>query len=228
LPNNTYEKFNSAIAAQNLNKRIANDVNPAQKTLPGLENPRGLIISLFQAKEGNIVLDNSEQAIFEIGDKYVVAFCTRIQEEGTAPLKDVENDIRVALLKDKKAEVISKEFTSRVSAGKTLEDLSREMNLEVKEATQINFRSYAVPGIGIEPALIAAATAAREGVLAGPVKGTNGVYMLTVNALTTPSAEDLKLLQERLAMTYQMRGSYEAYDALRKKAEIIDKRYKFY
>lgn len=226
--NNTYEKFNSAIAAQNLNKRIANDVNPAQKTLPGLENPRGLIISLFQAKEGNIVLDNSEQAIFEIGDKYVVAFCTRIQEEGTAPLKDVENDIRVALLKDKKAEVISKEFTSRVSAGKTLEDLSREMNLEVKEATQINFRSYAVPGIGIEPALIAAATAAREGVLAGPVKGTNGVYMLTVNALTTPSAEDLKLLQERLAMTYQMRGSYEAYDALRKKAEIIDKRYKFY
>ena len=29
--NDTYEKFNSAIAAQNLNKRIANDVTPHRK-----------------------------------------------------------------------------------------------------------------------------------------------------------------------------------------------------
>ena len=225
---NTYDKFNSAIAAQNLNKRIANDVSPSQKTLPGLENPRGLIISLFSAKEGSIVLDNSDQAIFEIGDKYVVAYCTRIQEEGIAPLKDVENDIRFALLKDKKAEIISAEFNKNATAGKTLEDISREMNLEVKDAAQINFRSYAVPNVGIEPALVAAASSAKEGVLSGPVIGNNGVYMLNVNNLTTPSTQDLKLLQNRLAMTYQMRGSYEAFDALRKKAEIVDKRYKFY
>ena len=226
--NNTYEKFNSAIAEQNLNKRIANDVSPSQKTLPGLDNPRGLIISLFSAKEDNIILDNSDQAVFEIGDKYVIAFCTRVQEEGIAPLKDVENDIRFTLAKDKKAEIISAEFNKNITAGKTLDDLSRQMGLEVKDATQINFRSYSIPGIGIEPALIAAASSAKEGVLWGPVKGINGVYMLNVNNLVTTPSQDLKLLQERLAMTYQMRGSYEAYEALRKKAEIIDKRYKFY
>ena len=108
--NNTYEKFNSAIAAQGLNKRIANDVSPQQKTLPGLENPRGLVISLFSAEEGKIVLDNNQQAVFEVGDKYVVAFCTRVQEEGIAPVEDVENDIRFTLIKDKKAEIISQEF----------------------------------------------------------------------------------------------------------------------
>ncbi|MCX6333742.1 MAG: peptidylprolyl isomerase [Bacteroidia bacterium] len=226
--NNTYEKFNSAIAAQNLNKRIANDVSPSQKTLPGLENPRGLIIALFSVKKGDIVLDNSQQAVFEIADKYVVAYCTRVQEDGIAPLKDVENDIRFALLKDKKAEVISEEFNKNLTAGKTLEDLSRAMGLDVKEATQINFRSYTIPGIGIEPALIGAASSAKEGVLSGPVKGINGVYIVSVNNVTTPASEDLKLLQQRLAMTYQMRGSYEAFEALRKKAEIIDKRYKFY
>ncbi len=150
--NDTYEKFNSAIAAQNLNKRIANDVTPSQKTLPGLETPRSLIIALFSAKAGSIILDNSSQAVFEMGDKYVVAYCTRVQEEGIAPLKEVENDIRFALLKDKKAELISADFKKNSTAGKTLEDLSREMGLEVKEATQINFRSYSVPGIGMEPA----------------------------------------------------------------------------
>jgi hypothetical protein len=36
------------------------------------------------------------------------------------------------------------------------------------------------------------------------------------------------MLQERLKMNFQMRGNYEAYEALRKNAEIIDKRYKFY
>jgi peptidyl-prolyl cis-trans isomerase D len=226
--NNTYEKFNSAIGSQNLNKRIANDVSPSQKTLPGLENPRSLIISLFSAKEDNIILDNSDQAVFEIGDKYVIAFCTRVQEEGIAPLKDVENDIRFTLARDKKAEIISAEFNKNITAGKTLDDLSRQMGLEVKDATQINFRSYSIPGIGIEPALIAAASSAKEGILWGPVKGINGVYMLNVNTVATTPSQDLKLLQERLAMTYQMRGSYEAYEALRKKAEIVDKRYKFY
>jgi peptidyl-prolyl cis-trans isomerase D len=226
--NDTYEKFNSAIATQKLNKRIANDVTPSQKTLPGLENPRSLIISLFSAKKGSIILDNSSQAVFELGDKYVVAYCTRVQADGIAPLKEVENDIRFTLLKDKKAELISADFNKNITSGKTLDDLSRDMGLEVKDATQINFRSYSVPGIGMEPALIAAATTAGEGVLAGPVKGINGVYMLTVNNITKPVAEDLKLLQDRLSMTYQMRGSYEAFEALRKKAEIIDKRYKFY
>jgi len=85
--NNTYEKFNNAVAAQKLNKRTANNVYPQQKTLPDLENPRGLIISLFSAEEEEIVLDNNQQAVFEVGDKYVVAYCTRVQEEGIVPVE---------------------------------------------------------------------------------------------------------------------------------------------
>ncbi len=226
--NDTYEKFNSAIAAQNLNKRVANDVTPQQKTLPGLENPRSLIISLFSAEEGKIVLDVNNQAVFEVSDQYVVAFCTRVQEEGIAPLKEVENDIKFVLLKDKKAEVLSAEFLKNNREGNMLDDIARTMGLNVQEATQINFRSYTVPGAGSEPALIAAASASKQGVVAGPVKGENGVYMLMVNSVTTTEGEDIKLLQDRLAATFRVRGSYEAYEALRKSAEIVDKRYKFY
>lgn len=226
--NTTYDKFNSAIASENLNKRVANDVAPQQKTLPGLDNPRSLIISLFSTEKGNIVLDNNQQAIFEIGDKYVVAFCTKVQEDGIAPLKDVENDIRFALVKDKKAEVISAEFVKNKAEGKTLDDLARQMRLNVQEATKINFRSYTVPGVGSEPALIAAASVAGQGVVAGPVKGNNGVFMVAVNNITKTNGNDLKQLQNQLMATFEMRGSYEAYEALRKAANIVDKRYKFY
>ncbi len=226
--NDTYEKFNNSIAEQGLNKRVANDIIPQQKSLPGLDNPRALIMSLFEAREGRIVLDNSQQAVFEIGDKYVVAYCTKVQQEGVAPLDDVENEIRFDLIKDKKAELISAEFLKNNEPGKTLDDLARSMGLTVQEATQVNFRSYTLPGAGNEPALISAASAASQGVIAGPVKGNNGVYMLTVNNITTSGEEDLRLLKDRLMATFQMRGSYEAYEALRKEANIIDKRYKFY
>jgi peptidyl-prolyl cis-trans isomerase D len=226
--NNTYDKFNQAIAEKKLTKRVANDITPQQKTLPGLDNPRNLVISLFQAENGKIVLDNNNQAVFEIGDKYVVAYCTRVQEEGVAPLKDVENDIRFIVSKDKKAEIISAEFVKNNTSGKTLDDIARSIGLAVQEATQINFRSYTVPGAGSEPALISAASASKQGIVSGPVKGDNGVYMLTVNNASAASSEDLKLLRERLTSTYQMRGSYEAYEALRKAANIEDRRYKFY
>jgi peptidyl-prolyl cis-trans isomerase D len=226
--NDTYDKFNKSIATLGLNKRVANDIAPQQKTLPGLDNPRSLIISLFQAEKGKIILDNSQQAVFEVGDKYVVGYCTRIQEDGVAPLKDVENDIRFALLKDKKADLIIAEFSKNNGAGKTIDDIARTMGLTVQEATQVNFRSYTVPGAGTEPALIAAASVAKEATVTGPVKGTNGVFMLVSNSIKKSDNEDLKLLQSRLASTYQMRGNYEAYESLRKSANIIDKRYKFY
>ena len=39
--NNTYEKFNKAVAAGNLNKKLAMNVTPEQKELPGLTQARG-------------------------------------------------------------------------------------------------------------------------------------------------------------------------------------------
>ncbi len=226
--NNTYDKFNQAIAENKLTKRVANDITPQQKTLPGLDNPRNLVISLFQTEKGKIILDNNDQAVFEVGDKYVVAYCTRVQEDGIAPVKDVENDIRFIISKDRKAEILSAEFVKNNTPEKTLDNIASSMGLTVQEATQINFRSYTVPGVGSEPALISAASASKHGTVAGPVKGDNGVYMLVVTNASTASNEDLKLLKERLTATYQMRGSYEAYEALRKAANIEDKRYKFY
>jgi len=226
--NDTYDKFIKTIAEKKLNKRVGTDIAPQQKTLPGLDNPRSLIMALFQAEKGKIILDNSQQAVFEVGEKYVVAYCTRVQEDGIAPQKDVENDIRFALLKDKKAEIISAEFTKNSGSGKTLNDIARTMGLTVQEATKVDFKAYTVPGAGTEPSLIAAASVAKQGTIAGPVKGINGVYMLSANNVTPAQGTDLKLVHDRLKTTFQMRGTYEAYDALRKSANIIDKRYKFY
>jgi peptidyl-prolyl cis-trans isomerase D len=224
----TYDKFAKAVADQKLNKRVANNITPQQKTLPGLDKPRLLIMSLFQAEAGKIVLDVNQQAVFEIGDKYVVAFCTKVNEEGTAPEKEVKNDIRYNIIKDKKADLITAELVSLKKEGKTLEDIAGKVGVRVQEATQVNFKSYSVPGAGVEPALIGSVSIADQNVISGPIKGNNGVFMINVNNVVTTTGEDAKLLKNRLMASFQMRGTYEAYEALKKNANVIDKRYKFY
>ena len=56
----------------------------------------------------------------------------KVQEDGIAPQKDVENDIKFALMKDKKAELISAEFNKNNSSGKTIDDIARSMGLTVR------------------------------------------------------------------------------------------------
>ncbi|MDX9928441.1 MAG: SurA N-terminal domain-containing protein [Bacteroidales bacterium] len=227
--NPTYEKFSLTVAEQGLNKKIATDLAPEQKEIAGLDNPRYLVMSLFETGQGKIVLDNSQQAVFEIGDKYVIAYCTKVQEEGIAALKDVESDIRYKLVNEKKADLIAEKFKAQSGEGKTVESIAREMNLRVEEATSVTFRSYTVPGTaGIEPALISAASSAPAGKLAGPVKGTNGVYMFIVNNVTPLETEDFDMVMDRLTSMIGIRASYELFEALRKEAGIVDKRYRFF
>jgi peptidyl-prolyl cis-trans isomerase D len=227
--NITYEKFNKAVAAGSLDKKLAMNVTPEQKELPGLELARGLVMALFQnSKEGSIVLDNSSQAVFELADKYVVAYCTRAQEEGIAPVEAVTSDIRFLLAKKKKAEAISGEMKKMVAEGKTIYDIASHYSTTVQDASGINFRSYSVPGAGIEPGLIAAVSASAAGVLSKPVAGNNGVYMFVVNTATPMAAEDNAQIRQRLNSNYQIRASYEAFQAIRDKKKVVDKRYKFY
>lgn len=227
--NDTYEKFNKAVAAGSLNKKLAMNVTPEQKELPGLIQARGLVMALFQnSKEGTIVLDNSDQAVFELEDVYVVAYCTRVQEEGIAPVESVSSDIRFILARKKKAEVISGEMKKLAAEGKSIYDIASHYNTTVQDASGINFRSYSIPGAGIEPGLIAAASASEAGVLSKPVAGVNGVYMFVVNTATPSAAEDIAMVRERLNSNYQIRASYEAFQAMRDKKEVVDMRYKFY
>ena len=227
--NNTYQKFNDAIAGENLNKKLATDVAPEQKTLPGLESPRTLIMSLFETEKNNIILDNSEQAVFEIGDKFIVAYCSDVKEQGYAKLSDVESDVRFAVIREKKAEEIINEIGSATQGLDNIEDIASELDLRVNEATNIGFNSFSIPAAGVEPAVIAVASSANEGFLSGPIKGDNGIFIISVNNVeNNQQGQDIETLRNMLISTFQARASFEVYEALKEASDIVDRRYKFY
>jgi peptidyl-prolyl cis-trans isomerase D len=226
--NNTYEKFNKAVAAGSLNKKLAMNVTPEQKELPGLTQARGLVMALFQNnKEGSIIPTTVTRQSLNL-KMYMLCLLHTCAGRGYSSVESVSSDIRFILAKKKKAEVISGEMKKLAAEGKTIYDVASHYNTTVQDASGINFRSYSIPGAGIEPGLIAAASASEAGVLSKPVAGINGVYMFVVNTAAPAAAEDIAMVRERLNSNYQIRASYEAYQAIRDKKEVVDMRYKFY
>lgn len=226
--NNTYEKFNQTIADKGYDKRTASDLKPADKEIPGLESPRNLIRSVFEGEENDIVLDFNEQAVFELGDQFVIVYLTGVKKEGFSPLEDVEPDIRLNVMKEKKAGKIIENMKARMADTETIEELAGILGVNIESATGILFNSFSVPGAGIEPQLIATAVNCEQNKLTGPVKGNNGVYVIYVTNITNSEETDLAAILNRLKSTYNARVGYEAYEALKENAEIVDRRSKFY
>jgi len=226
--NNTYEKFNSAVAEQGLNKKVATDVTPRKKTLPGLEEPRRLIRALYETEENSIILAENQQAAIEVGDKFIVAYCTDIKEEGIADLESVESEIRFAVLKEKKAERIIENMNEEAGDSENIENIASRLDLRINEATNINFNSFSLPAAGVEPAVIAIASGSPEGFVSGPVKGNNGVFIISVNNVNTNENQNTDMIRSRLNSTFQARASFEVFEALKEEANIVDKRYRFY
>ena len=221
--NNSYEKFNTAVSEQNLTKRYANDMTASQKTITGLEQPRELIRWAFEAE-----LNEVSKEIFEIGNKYVVGAVSGIREKGIAPLDQVRAEIELEVKKNKKASLISEEFSTFLASTQSIDDLAGEMGLTVQDANNLNFTSVSVPSAGIEPNVIATASVLDLDQLSQPVHGNNGVYVIVVKNIVDPEKTELNSQKTRMASLRESQANYEAFEALREAANIQDNRAKFF
>jgi len=226
--NNTYDKFKEAIKKNNLEKHVA-VIGKNDENIPGLESARPFIRAAFKTEKDNIILSTNNQAVFELGDKFVIGYITEAKTEGIAPLKDVEEDIRLQVTKEKKGDALVMVFKKEMKDVKTLDDLASKINARIREASGITFNSFTIPGAGIEPALNAVAYVWPPNRLTSPVKGLNGVYVLEITSVTEPdSISNYNQIKTRLMANFQTRTNFEAYNALKKHADIKDERAKFF
>jgi peptidyl-prolyl cis-trans isomerase D len=221
--NNTYEKFNQSIAEEGLTKRYANDVSEDQKTITGLDNPRPLIRWAFEAD-----LYDVTDEIFELGNKYVIAVVTGVREKGIAPLEQVRTEIELEVRKNKKADKITQELEAAMKSAEDVETLGANTGLAVQQASNINFSSVSLPGAGIEPRVIAAASILPEGQMSEPIQGNNGVYVLQVTNVPGAPEPDLRSVRARMTSLRESQANFEAYNALREAADIQDYRARFF
>ena len=226
--NNTYEKFIAAIEEEGLNKRVANDIKESDRQIPGLESPRLLIMALYNSEEGKILLDNGGQAVFELEDKNVVAYVTKVKEDGIAPLDQVREDVELNARKEKKAEALIRTLKNELENSNTIDELAENINANVQVASGINFNSFAIPGAGIEPNVIGHVVGLSEYTVSQPIEGLNGVYVVEVTSLTENTELTAENERNNLTSRYQNRVNFETYNSLLKLSNVKDKRSKFY
>lgn len=219
--NKTSDKFTKAAESKKLTKRLAGNLLENDRNIAGLEHPREVIRWAYKSKVGDV------SDVFELGENFVVANLTSIHEEGIAPLSQVADEIKVKVIREKKGEQLSDKVKNAMKASLSIETIAQNLGSKAEQATQVSFSSFSIPNAGYEPSVIAAAATSSEGKVVGPIVGNSGVYVLAVTARNKEEG-DLNMEKARLANMFGSRAYYEAYEALKKSAEVKDKRSKFY
>jgi peptidyl-prolyl cis-trans isomerase D len=219
--NRNYEKFAAAADQNKYTRRVANNLLQNDRSIAGLEQPRELIRWAFRAKKGDV------SDVMQFGDNYVVAALTTIRDEGIAPLKQVASDVKVRVIREKKAELLMDKVKKAMNGKTDILGVAQSLGVNVEKAENVAFSSLTIPYAGLEPAVIGVASVSPEGKLAGPVKGNNGVFVLAVTS-STKEEGDANAEKYRIANMYQSRSYYEVFEALKNNAGVVDKRYNFY
>lgn len=223
----TSEEFDAAVADQNLTKRVAN-VGENDRQIIGLENARMFIRAAYEADENDILQTTQGSPIFELGDNFVIGVLTQITEDGIAPLEDVRARIELAVTKNKKADLLAEKLNTAMAESTDLGAIANSMETEVQSANGINFNSFSIPGVGLEPEVIGTVATLDVDQISKPIKGNNGVFVVMVTSETQNPAGSIEAEQTRLAQTLNYRATSEAFTAHRNAVEIEDKRAKFY
>lgn len=156
------------------------------------------------------------------GDRYVIAIVSKAKDKGTPDFEDIEETMRIELIKEKKAERLMAKMNAD---SKTLTALAQELNTEVKKA-EVTFSSAQIPQVGFEPEIIGAVfSGLKEGQKTIPLKGRNGVYVVQVEKVVKATAtKDYSAEKTRMLQTQEGQVENVSKAALIKKANVVDNR----
>lgn len=217
--NNTAETFDKA--ANELNKRTADNLKEIDKNLPGVEGAREIVRWAYKAKKDEI------SKSFEVDNKFIVARLVDIKEKGFATLEQVKPMVETEARRIKKYEMIAEKMKTAGTAN--LDALATKMQSPVQMAENISFASPYMQNVGSEPELVGTIFSMKKGDVSAPVKGVSGVYIVSLADLK-PAAptKDYSVNKKQLIQQMQQRAQSEVFIALKENADIKDNRGKFY
>lgn len=222
--NKTLEQIEANAAKSGYTVRPINDVTSSAHGIANIRATRDALKWVFdEAKVGDV------SQLYECGsnDHLMIVALTGINEEGyrsEAKLKDM-------LTEEIKLE---KKVAKLYESAKNVKSIAEAQKLKDVVVDTIKHVSFASPTYiastgASEPMVGAVAAKTAKGAFAGPVKGNNGVYMFQViNKTKTAEKFDAKSEETAAAMNDFRAVSSTIINTLYLKANVKDKRYKFF
>jgi peptidyl-prolyl cis-trans isomerase D len=210
--NSTGELFDKGIETKKLTKRLADNIEESDITIPGLENAKELVRWLYSANKNDVNL-------FSFADKHMVVKVASIKEKGFLPLEEVKDEVTTEAIQQKKAELFMSEFKAKSAS--SIEELAKKMNLEALSQDNLAPNAHNVQGLGHDDVLVGTAAGMKAGAMSKPIAGEVGVFVVKLNS-STPGApiKEYKDHQKMLEQMYSYRADSEFYTALKEKANI--------
>ncbi len=225
--NRTIDAFDAAAREQNLQVRNA-QVLLMDDRMAGVSNARSIVQWVYNedTKVGAVA-----DQVYECDGMFVVVALKDVYKKGYATLEQARPMIEQQVRLDKKAQVLMERANAAVKGGKDIQSIAVALNMPVDTLDSIAFGDMNMQQFGMEPKVIAAVAATKSG-LVGPLKGSNGVYVVQVDSKVPHVSDGTEL--SRMVQMYQYktlrdgRRAWPVAQVLRDAAKITDQRNKFF
>ena len=197
--------------------------NDAQ--LGGLQDARPIVKWAYDAKEGEV----SEP--FSVSNQFVVAVVTKKVKEGLPDVRMARPLVELFVRNKKKREEIIKKVGKNPSLEAAAAAYQRQVLTTGSDST-LTFNAAIINGVGNEPKVAGASFNKEYQTKVSPaIAGNTGVFVIKVNTISAkplpPAAVDLQ--QKNMKLNQEMQSAIgKSFEALKKTADIKDKRSKFF
>lgn len=211
------DNFNAAASAAAVTPRVAR-VSQGERSIVGLDNSHEVVRWAYGAD----VQEISE--IFTLGNSYVVAMLTGIDDTEYMAVSDVSEVIRETLMRDKKFEVLKAKL-----AGSNIDEVAKTAGVEVTPFTNVKMNDYGVAMLPLEPHLAGSiANTTATGQLSVPVKGYSNAVVFVVDEITKSETQTADAEKVRQMATLENNAYQLASIALQNMGEIEDLRGQYF
>ena len=213
------EGYAQKAAEKEYQVRPVNQLKAMDENLPGLGAQRRIVQWAFneETRVGDV-------RRFDLNNGYAIAQLTATHAEGLKSVEDASVQVLPRIRKEKKAAQII-----AANQGKSLEEMASSNSVVVSSASALNAKSPTIAGAGREPLVVGTAVTMDPGTISGLLEGETGVFKLEItNKEEAPALENYTTYANNLENTLGARVTTEVYNALKKKAEVVDNRSTFY
>ena len=195
------------------------NVNKGSRNVPGLANSIEVVRWVNEAKVGDM------SDIIKIGEDYVIATVTAIDEAEHKSIEKATIEIKPLLLAQKKAALLKEKMQ-----GATLEEIAKNAETTVKEFSDVKTSVSHIPGIGMEPSVIGVlenVTAEGTGKLLPLIQGKNGVYAIVVDEVAVENTQTIEAERVKAQADAESMAGGRAMWAIQDSANIEDNTAKY-
>ena len=218
VANNNADSLHQAAIKQGLSTTPVFALNANSDKVNNLKNSRPIVRWAFEAKQGQV------SDVFECGDQFVVAALTEVNDGEYRSMDAVRAELIITATNNKKAEYI----INQLKGVTTLEEAAKLFDTEIKSAPALTLSAYRMGAASVEPAVIGTAMTIQENTVSTPIKGNNGVYLIsTSNAKVTEGQFNAEQEIQQMNMRLMYTIPYEAINLIQEKAKVVDNRARF-